>query len=221
MGPPPLRWCGLCRAGACPCRGPMGTSAPTGGADHVGRDDPARQNPAPAGSSDATKKCTTVGQGLPPAAPSFRGPEGAVGTRLVPGDPDCRVGPAALLAMTKNDPARRRRGAPMCAPRTGGQTRRSAPTDNDGRIYGAPAEAQRRQPRVRWGESEQRNEGAFPVRGKRTIWSLRRRRGGPMWPLAGAHCAPGGSTCLVRHGLPDPRCLFGTMPENGGKWKRK
>ena len=32
-------------------------------------------------------------------------------------------------------------------------------------VIGVPAEAQRRQPRVRWGESEQRNERAFAVGG--------------------------------------------------------
>ena len=54
------------------------------------------------------------GRGLARADPSFRGPEGAVGIRLVRGDTDCRVGPAALLAMTKNDPARRYVGAHLC-----------------------------------------------------------------------------------------------------------
>ena len=39
-------------------------------------------------------------------------------------------------------------------------------------IYGAPAEVQRRQPRVRWGESEQWNERAFAVRRKRTNMEL-------------------------------------------------
>ena len=42
-------------------------------------------------------------------APSFRGPGGAVGIRFsLDGETDCRVGPAALLAMTKNEPVCRR-----------------------------------------------------------------------------------------------------------------
>ena len=39
------------------------------------------------------------------------------------GETDCRVGPAALLAMTKNEPARRRRGGPMWPPTVPESTR--------------------------------------------------------------------------------------------------
>ena len=79
---------------------------------------------------------------LGPRRPSFRGPEGAVGIRLFRWG---IVGPAALLAMTKNDPARRYVGAHLCV-RPEGVGGHAGPPLQDGQIryivgaapYGCP-----------------------------------------------------------------------------------
>ena len=124
-------------------RGPVRTPAPTNGADHVGRGTtPPVRGPIPSVRGkcpEGTKGIGTLSsrkarlRGTAPAAASFRGPVGAVGIRSpLRGNPDCRVGPAALLAMTKNDPVRRYVGAHLCV-RPEGVGGHAGPPLQDGR----------------------------------------------------------------------------------------
>ena len=67
-------------------------------------------------------------------------------------------------------------------------------------VPGAPARAQRK--RVAWGEEKQRNERAFPLTGKRGIWSLLRRC--PAWPACWISNFPAAYSTVAAFRCPVP-----------------